>query len=586
MQRQWVSRKPLVVWGCAIAVMSVMIFPVAAEGSRRDRMDRRERRAAREGDKDRAPEPGKTAKDKAEPAAEASNAEAERAAAQKAFDELYTEDLKRVAGTTTSADDYELALRMVEDASRQGVNESMITLLCDEACDLAGARPTGYDLAMRAMETLARRVESRKVHAYERIVEVGRKQMLIAYGAKRWEAAVKLFGHYMQLANALEESGDLKGAQRTCGLAASIAGQAGPQTVKDLKIRQLALTAAIRVQAEKEQLLRRLEANPKDTRAVQDLVLLYVADLDEPGEAAAYLEQITDPALRQRVALANKSVKELSEEELMEAGNWYRGLAGHQQGNAATRLLIRARDYYQHYLSVHKEADAGRASVQMWLNKVEADLSKLRAQGFTAGEKIVGRALDLTELLFPMSRHDRRVISVDDGEMTIDNSAERHVPNPRFRVQLGAKFEIHARFSVKHPGDWRGFVFYVPVDKTQIHFAVPCGLDKMEKPRVDMTHGRPRLVRGFRAGPYMTHPDREYDMRFNVSQLGNEVELRVTLNGKELKAWKGTNDGLCPLDPNYLGRDLYLNMRWARNSHFVFHELTIQGDVEAINTDR
>jgi hypothetical protein len=214
---------------------------------------------------------------------------------------------------------------------------------------------------------------------------------------------------------------------------------------------------------------------------------------------------------------------------------------------------------------------------------VEADLSKLRAQGFTAGEQIIGRPLDLTQLMFPLSSYDRRVLSAKDGVLTIDNSKERHVPYLRFRVQTGSKFEIHARFSVKHPGDWRGFVLYVPVDKTQIHFAVPCGLDRKENPRHELTGGRPQLLRGFRAGPYMTGPKHEYDMRFFVEVLGNEVKLSTTLNSKELLKWDGTVDGLCPLDPNLLGREQYLMLRWARNSHFVFHELTIQGDVEEVD---
>src|SRR5687768_15637795 len=74
-----------------------------------------------------------------------------------------------------------------------------------------------------------------------------------------------------------------------------------------------------------EALKARLEEQPDDQDARRQLLVLYVVDRDDPKSARRYSSQVDDEMWKDCVLLASRDVSELAEEDLLKAGNWYRG---------------------------------------------------------------------------------------------------------------------------------------------------------------------------------------------------------------------------------------------------------------------
>jgi len=85
-----------------------------------------------------------------------------------------------------------------------------------------------------------------------------------------------------------------------------------------------------------------------------------------------------DTALAAADLLAAKGVEAAPELACVELGDWYRDLATAAAGALAkSPMLVRARAYYDRFLSLHTSADIDRSKVELALRKVEDDLKAL-----------------------------------------------------------------------------------------------------------------------------------------------------------------------------------------------------------------
>ena len=235
---------------------------------------------------------------------------------------------------------------------------SFVVLLClwpALACAAAPAAAAPEDSALQA-----------KQKAYE-----------AARGPERAAAGEACIDALLEAAEARTQAGapaeSVARYQKALATALVIKSDRRPEIEACLK----AVAEAARASRAAEDLKKQVEANPGDAALREKLVRTYLVDLDNPAEAAKYVEGVADEGLRKFVPAAAKGVEAAPELACIAFGDWYRGLADAAATRARPAMLNRAQGYYRRFLELHTAEDLDRAKATLALKKVEDDLAAL-----------------------------------------------------------------------------------------------------------------------------------------------------------------------------------------------------------------
>jgi len=296
------------------------------------------------------------------------------------FNKLYGEDLKRVAATPSPADDVALAKQMLEDAKEAGDQPVFLSLLCEKAYELAVKDASGYATATASMDLLAGKSPEKKVECLRKNAALYQKQYAAARGEAKTKAGEDVITALSALAEAQTGAGDSDAAGGTLRQAITVATVIKSENKAALQDRLENLAPRQKVEKQIEAMQAKLDANPKDEASRKELVRLYLVEMDNPAEAAKFLDEALDEATRKYVPAAAKPVEDAPELACMELGDWYKGLA--DQATTPTSkgaMLRRAKAYYERFVELHKTDDLARTGATLMLKKIEDALAKVGA---------------------------------------------------------------------------------------------------------------------------------------------------------------------------------------------------------------
>jgi formylglycine-generating enzyme required for sulfatase activity len=298
------------------------------------------------------------------------------------FNKLYGEDLKRVAATPLPADDVALAKQMLEDAKKAADQPAFLVLLCEKAYELAAKGASGYATAIAAMDLLAEKVPKKKVECLENSAALYQKQ----YAAARGEAKAKAGEHAITALSALAEAqaaaGDADAAGLTLRQAITVATAIKSDTKAALQARIEKLAPRRKAEKQIEAIQAKLDADPKDEASREELVRLWLVEMDNPAEAAKFLDESLDDVTRKYVPAAAKPIEDAPEVACMELGDWYKGLADQAATPPSKGIMLRrAQAYYERFLLLHPAADLARTAATLTLKRVADALAKLGPAG-------------------------------------------------------------------------------------------------------------------------------------------------------------------------------------------------------------
>jgi formylglycine-generating enzyme required for sulfatase activity len=291
------------------------------------------------------------------------------------FNSLFGADLKQVAATPDPADDVALAAQLLAAAETASKQTALLALLCDKAWELGKVHPTGHATAIEAMELLAGCAADRRMACQEKVVIIRQLQYDAARGDERTKAGGVLVASQQALLDLKADAGDLGGAVE-CGNRALMVARAIKADIRDIQARLDQLLSFQRAGKQVAELKGRLAANPNDAAARAELVRLYLVDLDKPAEAAKYVSDIADPAMRKYVPAAARGLDQTPELACMELGDWYRGLGEAAPSGAKAAMFGRAQAYYRRFLEIHTVEDLGRTKATLALKGIEDTLAK------------------------------------------------------------------------------------------------------------------------------------------------------------------------------------------------------------------
>ena len=294
------------------------------------------------------------------------------------FNKLYGEDLKRVAATPSTADDVALAKQLLEAAGKVTNQKDFLALLCEKACELAGKDPTGYPTAKAAMDLLTASVPEKKVESLQKMAAMYQRSYAAARAEAKAKAGETLIESLKVLAGAQAAGADFDGAGATLKQALAVATTIKSESKAAIQAQLAGLASQQQVEKQIAALKARLDADAKDASSRKEIVRMYLVEMDNPAEAAKFLDEALDEATRKYVPAAAKPVEDAPEAACTELGDWYKGLADQATASASKgAMLQRAKAYYKRFMELHKADDVARAGATLMLKKIEDALAKL-----------------------------------------------------------------------------------------------------------------------------------------------------------------------------------------------------------------
>jgi len=305
----------------------------------------------------------------------AAKEEAEKAA--QVFQSLYGEELKRVAATRDVGDDLALAAKLLGAARAAESQPALLAVLCEKSFDLAAEHPKGCETALAAADLLARKTPERAQALQERVLSVRQRQYDVTRGDARSAAGEALITCLTDAAATRTGARAFKDATKFYRQALTVARAIRSASAEWIRSQIKRLGERQRVVANLPRLVGNLKVNPGNRQARDQLIRLLLVDLDNPAEAAKYLDDKCDPSLGKYVPAAAKPVEAAPEVACVEMADWYRQLAADAVSASKIGMLVRSRNYYERFMELHSAADMDRAKVELALKKVDEDLKAL-----------------------------------------------------------------------------------------------------------------------------------------------------------------------------------------------------------------
>jgi len=446
--------------------------------------------------------------------------------------------IKRI--TTQSRTRGEAAAKMLVAAKSLDAQASRVRLWT-AASELGMTGSSSYPTVLEALDNLEKAAPEKTGVWRDKRLAVYREMYYRGARADRAANGQAYANALEARAGEIETAGDRAAAVKLYRQAYGIARSLYLSNSAALLDKAKALEARVLVDNRIKGLKGIIERSPSSVSAREQLVVAYVVDLDAPEEAAKYLADGMNAALRKNVALAAVDASAMEDEDFVTLGRWYATLSKRATaGNAKANMLNRARDNFKMYLEVHTDKDVKRFEISNALKAVEARLSALAGSGAVTTPKVTPRTgpfrakwVDMLALTNP-ERHGGLGQWVRQGR-TIAFEYAKHTTGV-FPLTAAGSYDFRVTFTVV-----RGHV---------LALAAPMGKGKG---LILVGTRRGRLIVLERAGPNDSNPTKNelpegskwfangvrntFDLSVRIKD--DEVHVVAALNGKKVMDWTG-----------------------------------------------
>ncbi len=286
--------------------------------------------------------------------------------AEIAYNDKFGKEAREVRLTRLTNDDAAFAQKLYQEARSGKHAEDLTVRLYEKAYEWGLRDAAGYPTSNQALDRLLEQDPSRNLDLGEmRLTLLEKWHETEADGrAPDPEEFVDLC---MQLSQDAVEAGDMARALKFLNRGNRFASRHDSARKNDIRDSITDLVRTRKIMDEIAELEEQLGTNPA---AADKLAMVYLAQLDDPGKAAAYADQMNDQALAAQVRLAATEFKLATPGDASEAGTFYFGLFTDGKAGEPVAMLIRARVWLTEYLS----RDHGEAEAQVQAIKAANDM--------------------------------------------------------------------------------------------------------------------------------------------------------------------------------------------------------------------
>jgi hypothetical protein len=453
-----------------------------------------------------------------------------------------------------------LAAKMFEAAQGSDNQPDLQALLCEKAAELGTVDAKGYDTAVSAAELLIDKYPEKETVARDLLLRVLQKRFDAAKGSDRIDMAQSLLDNLLALAVAKTKAGDTDETLKRCRQAQTVLGGLPSPMPEGFDAMAKRLNEITKLANRVVGLKNQVKADPANHAARNELVRLYFAELDNPAEAAKYMDETTDATLRKYIPALIRKVDDVPELASMELGEWLRGQADSATGSIKANLLRRAIAYYDRFLDLHKAADMDRTKVELAQKSAQADLDKLGDVG--------GLAPAVSFDLIKMFANNKDIVLSGTwekkgreltGAPPKANSASDYY-NGRIQCPIvpQGNYEIEIRFSRLGNG---GLWVHLPVASSEVMLVIGSSTtysySSMYYYEYYGTSYKPSvaMLEQARVKSYYSDTsassihgdladDHVYNLKVTVATSGEKVQIQASIEGKSVLKWAGTSADL------------------------------------------
>lgn len=297
-----------------------------------------------------------------------------------AFNGMFGTAYKGVIGTRSTADDAKLAAVLLSHGRETGSADPFTVLLFERTYELGSTHTSGFKPAVDALQSLVTIAPRRQLEMQEKLLRLYEIVFRTSRGTsdadkRRHTAAGNATVDLMiEIADAQSRKTDYATAARTLTKAYQI-GRVVKSTKLDLIKQKLNTVKPMAVIGRKiTSANRKLESDPKDKEAATELAEIFIQELDRPVTAKRYAARVYDKKQMDLLHWAGQPVHSLNADQSKALAKWYDDLADKASAVGAVPMLVRARVYYEQYLSL-KPADA---AAKLALTKTALTFAKHR----------------------------------------------------------------------------------------------------------------------------------------------------------------------------------------------------------------
>jgi len=460
--------------------------------------------------------------------------------AQELFQSLYGEDIERATKTRDTADDIALAARLLEAAKEAEGNPALLALLCEKACQLGAANAKGYETALAAADLLAANVPEKALACRETVLTIRQRQYEQARGSDKATAGEALLDMLVTGMAEDARAGNFDAATSRCRQALTVARAIRSPNVEGVGIWQKHLVEMQKAAGEIPSLKDQLKADPTNQKTRDELIRLYLVELDNPQEAAKYVNDTCDADYQKYVPAAAKGVDTAPELACPQLAQWYLGLAKSARPGAKAAMLARAKAYCERFLAVHTAQDPDRADAAVTLKKAEENLKQLGAAAWNPPPRTfaAGQWIDL--LAMADLQKDARGGSWGRKAQGVEFSCGNNDPGLAFPVVPAGGYELEVKFTKKNEGGNAQFIV-LPVGSASVALVwsgSPPRLEKVERKPFAANASNARVPVGVWEG------GRPCTVFVRVTLAGEQATIGVLLDGQPQLTWTGLQAAL------------------------------------------
>ncbi len=296
--------------------------------------------------------------------------------AQKTFDTLYGEDFRRAAASRDTAQAVALAAKLLDAAKSAETQPELMALLCAKACELGAMDVKGYETAGAAAALAEMTTPELAGPCQDKIATIRQKQYDKARPEEKDAAGDALVDALVASAATKRRAGDVEEADKRLRKALAVARAVKSPKTDGVELQVRAIAERQKAAVLAAQLKVQVQADPANAKARDQLVRLLVVDLDDPAEAAKYLDETSEAALRRFVPAAARPVAEMPDMGCLELADGYLQFASAAGLAGKMAAYARVKSYAERFLRLHEARDIDRTRMELALKKADAELAK------------------------------------------------------------------------------------------------------------------------------------------------------------------------------------------------------------------
>ncbi len=345
------------------------------------------------------------------------------------YERLFGDQDRKVSASRTKADDLQFADSLIKVVRDVSDTPALQVLLCEKIVRFASGSLAGSDTAIEALQLLETAAPDKKDQWAAMKLDVARLRFAKSRGSDKKAAGQSYMEMLESAADNKVTQGDGAAARAYYSSARSVASYLRSPRLAAINTKSKRATAVIARQAKLKSLQAKLAADPKNISARTELITLYVADFDQPEQAAKLLTDDIDTATRKYVPMAVRELAQVDESDCMEMGDWcYRKLSPKASAVGKPLILQRAWRYYRRFLGLFPDHGGRSHQAKLAVKKIETELARLGVSvrpEFPPG------------ILVALSFEKGQLVEAADGASAVKNISGRAGAVPIVKITRG-----------------------------------------------------------------------------------------------------------------------------------------------------